>query len=42
MIDAYDAGRLDEVSRLLDDGIGWSDCDYETVALVNLVGRHKS
>jgi len=39
MIDAYDAGRLDDLLLLLDDGIGWSDCDYKTVALVDLVGR---
>lgn len=39
MIDAYNAGRLDEVVPLLDDGISWSDCDYKMVALVALVGK---
>jgi hypothetical protein len=39
MIDAYNAGRLDEVMPLLDDGINWSDCDYRTVALVALIGK---
>jgi len=39
MIDAYNAGRLDEVMPLLDDGISWSDCDYKAVAIVALVGR---
>jgi hypothetical protein len=39
IIDAYNAGRLDDVMPLLDDGITWTDCDYKAVALVALVGK---
>jgi hypothetical protein len=39
MVDAYNAGRLDQLLPLLEDGVGWTDCDYKVGALVTLTGK---
>jgi hypothetical protein len=39
LLDAYNRGSLDQVLALLDDGIGWSDCNYRTISVVNLTGK---
>jgi hypothetical protein len=39
MLDAYNAGRLDDVLALLDDGVTWSDCDYRAGAAVGFAGK---
>ncbi len=39
LLDAYNRGSLDQVLALLDDGIGWSDCNYSSILVVNLTGK---
>jgi len=41
LIRAYNAGDLEGVLALLDDKVGWSDCDYQTISVVSLVGKTK-
>src|SRR5262249_53774551 len=38
---AYNAGQLDDVLALLDDKVGWSDCDFQNISVVNLLGKTK-
>ncbi len=39
LLDAYNRGSLNQVLALLDDGIGWSDCNYRSILVVNLTGK---
>lgn len=41
LIRAYNAGHLDDVLALLDEKVVWSDCDYQNIKVVNLVGKGK-
>lgn len=41
LIRAYNAGRLEDALALLDDNVGWSDCDFQNVSVVNFVGKTK-
>src|SRR5260370_15403784 len=36
---AYNAGQLEDVLALLDEKVGWSDCDFQNISVVNLVGK---
>lgn len=38
---AYNAGHLEDVLALLDEKVGWSDCDFQNSSVVNLVGKTK-
>src|SRR5258707_11584270 len=41
LMHAYNAGHLEEVLALLDEKVGWSDCDFQNINVVNLVGKTK-
>jgi len=38
---AYNAGHLEEVLALLDEKVSWSDCDFQNISVVNLIGKTK-
>jgi hypothetical protein len=38
-LDAYNGGRLSEALALLTDDVGWTDCDYQKQAVVNVRGK---
>jgi hypothetical protein len=39
MIDAYNAGQLEQVAALLDENVMWSDCDYKKVRPLSFNGK---